>query len=975
MATTTPPPHFGTAPSHIEYFVPQQNYVRELKSKGIATVYPWQAECLTLKSGILLNSEVPPNLFFRAPTSGGKSLIGDILMIRWMNRFPKKAVLLVLPFVSLVNERASYLTSLLSDKTVVQLHQGVNLSVDSHFDVVVATPERVTMLFSRWVEQAASPVQFLERFSCVVVDEIHLVGESGGRGVLLELLVARLLLLQKRSPKTPFQVIAMTATLSNAEDFERWLSSANGLVSYSADTRPVQLEQLIALEGKISLVESSSAVLQPVIEGRRVGEDLAKQLTWKLLTRSPPAQSFLTGDLTSDMEGALTQMGNNLAAYRPEALTRDDDIDEQLASVVWKMCMMNKSIIVFASSKQKVEYVANKIAKRLPILFKNISELLGSSPAPCTGDFVAVGMTPSGRHSGMKTEFEQRSQFVSANSKSQKSPSSTISTKLLQLIGSGVAYHHSGISLEEKKIVEEAYKTGVIRVLVCTSTLATGVNLPADCVILNGIRMGKDYINTNQYRQMAGRAGRTGLCESGTCVVFPNSRKEFHAAFDLMTSPPKSCHSNLSRGNIESEVGLQSLLMLSCQLNQFIKASIPHHEEGSEELSSSSGSLVWRELKESTLWGKQSVERNENEDSAIHEATQALIAYQMLEYSTSSKQLSLTVLGEATVSSSLSPWSAVLVAKTLKECSSKLQLCTDFHLIYLCAPPLGIPDPPASHKLLPSRGRPVRCGVTPKGSPDRGQKDTMGDHRVVDRPSSLIDPSHTHKSSWESATVHFACLSRILKHISREETFVVANILNIPIQFIHMMAVRECSKFGTPYHQWPHEYRSSVLYLILVRDTAPAQLAAHYPPLLKSDHESFVNAMYTHGYAVSHIAQKLGYSTIESCLSEFLDRVRTLRTSELFRDISNVVATAMVKSHDVRSASDILLTPVDQIVNQIRHLTDMSRRDLIGVVSEIRTCAGAISKKRYAEIQLELKRKRSGRSTPNIKTHTEPDDK
>ena len=90
----------------------------------------------------------------------------------------------------------------------------------------------------------------------------------------------------------------------------------------------------------------------------------------------------------------------------------------------------------------------------------------------------------------------------------------------------GLAFHHAGLSEEERSAVESLYKKGYLSVLVATSTLAAGVNLPAGRVLIKGMTIGAEQLSCVHYRQMSGRAGRTGLTSYGESflVVKPNEK-------------------------------------------------------------------------------------------------------------------------------------------------------------------------------------------------------------------------------------------------------------------------------------------------------------------------------------------------------------------------------------------------------------------------------------------------------------------
>lgn len=102
-----------------------------------------------------------------------------------------------------------------------------------------------------------------------------------------------------------------------------------------------------------------------------------------------------------------------------------------------------------------------------------------------------------------------------------------MSRKLAECAKRGSAFHHAGLLNGQRKVVESAFRSGDIKVVVATPTLAAGVNLPARRVIVRSIYRFDRYskrIKVSEYKQMAGRAGRPGMDGYGEAIVCVNSR-------------------------------------------------------------------------------------------------------------------------------------------------------------------------------------------------------------------------------------------------------------------------------------------------------------------------------------------------------------------------------------------------------------------------------------------------------------------
>jgi helicase len=132
---------------------------------------------------------------------------------------------------------------------------------------------------------------------------------------------------------------------------------------------------------------------------------------------------------------------------------------------------------------------------------------------------------------------------------------------LANLIRSGVAFHHAGLAPQPRKIVEDSFREGKIKLVSATPTLAAGVNLPARRVIIGSYQrydtgFGRSPISVLEYKQMAGRAGRPKYDRIGEAILIAQTADEYEYLMQsYITAKPERIWSKLAvEGVLRSHV-------------------------------------------------------------------------------------------------------------------------------------------------------------------------------------------------------------------------------------------------------------------------------------------------------------------------------------------------------------------------------------------------------------------------------------
>ena len=124
------------------------------------------------------------------------------------------------------------------------------------------------------------------------------------------------------------------------------------------------------------------------------------------------------------------------------------------------------------------------------------------------------------------------------------------SRELRETLQAGVGFHIADLDPDERQIIEEQFRQrpSTLKILAATTTLAMGVNTPAEAVVIAGLEHpGDKPYSVAEYKNIAGRAGRLGLAERGSSyLVALDYREENYFWTHYVTAQPEDLSSRFS---------------------------------------------------------------------------------------------------------------------------------------------------------------------------------------------------------------------------------------------------------------------------------------------------------------------------------------------------------------------------------------------------------------------------------------------
>ncbi|MCJ1441439.1 MAG: hypothetical protein MMC23_001926 [Stictis urceolatum] len=138
---------------------------------------------------------------------------------------------------------------------------------------------------------------------------------------------------------------------------------------------------------------------------------------------------------------------------------------------------------------------------------------------------------------------------------------------LREALNFGIGLHHAGLVESDRQLAEELFANNKIQILVATSTLAWGVNLPAHLVVVKGTQFfdakieGYKDMDLTDVLQMLGRAGRPQFDTSGIARIFTqDAKKDFYKHFLHTGFPVESSLHNVLDNHLGAEISAGTIL-------------------------------------------------------------------------------------------------------------------------------------------------------------------------------------------------------------------------------------------------------------------------------------------------------------------------------------------------------------------------------------------------------------------------------
>ena len=288
------------------------------------------------------------------------------------------------------------------------------------------------------------------------------------------------------------------------------------------------------LEVLISRIRHKKPDTQIIALSATVGnsKELAKWLGAELIQSEWRPVSLHSGTLT-ELQVKVHRIDGKGDEKWPEPRIINGKKEKILEAALDDTIANNGQLLIFVNSRKSSQKEARELSKHILNRVKN------------------------------EPNFDNGDKFINLNNISesinQNENSSPLGKKLSNSVKGGIAFHHAGLSNQQRKKIEELFKSGDLFCIVATPTLAQGVNLPARRVIIRDVKRWSTAASRNmpmpimEIKQMLGRAGRPKYDKRGDAwIISKNLDDEIRNVEHFLLSEPEEITSKLANPNAQT---------------------------------------------------------------------------------------------------------------------------------------------------------------------------------------------------------------------------------------------------------------------------------------------------------------------------------------------------------------------------------------------------------------------------------------